>query len=67
MFEFPTGGISFINAGKVLVFVAAFFLLAPLAVKRMSLMVKRADAVSSIPGLIPTTIVSLVLFFAWSG
>ncbi|VAX01308.1 hypothetical protein MNBD_GAMMA19-1364 [hydrothermal vent metagenome] len=45
-------------------FVAAFFLFAPLAVKRMSLMVKRADAVSSIPGLIPTTIVSLVLFFA---
>ena len=66
LFEFSTGGgISFINAGKVLVFVAAFFLLAPLAAKLMSLMVKRADAVSSIPGLIPTTIVSLVLFFAW--
>jgi len=66
LFEFSTGGgISFINAGKVLVFVATFFLLAPLAAKLMSLMVKRADAVSSIPGLIPTTIVSLVLFFAW--
>ncbi|HHI93749.1 MAG TPA: cation:proton antiporter [Gammaproteobacteria bacterium] len=66
LFEFSTGGgINFINAGKVLVFVAAFFLLAPLAAKLMSLVVKRADAVSSIPGLIPTTIVSLVLFFAW--
>ncbi len=66
LFEFSTGGgINFINAGKVLVFVAAFFLLAPLAAKLMSLAVKRADAVSSIPGLIPTTIVSLVLFFAW--
>jgi Kef-type K+ transport system membrane component KefB len=66
LFEFSTGGgISFANAGKVLVFVAAFFVLAPLAAKLMSLMVKRFDAVSGIPGLIPTTIVSLVLFFAW--
>ncbi|NOX76793.1 MAG: cation:proton antiporter [Gammaproteobacteria bacterium] len=66
LFEFSTGGgINFINVGKVLIFVAAFFVLAPLAAKLMSLAVKRADAVSSIPGLIPTTIVSLVLFFAW--
>jgi Na+:H+ antiporter len=66
LYEFSTGGgISFANAGKVLIFVAAFFLLAPLAAKLMSLVVKRVDAVSSIPGLIPTTIVSLVLFFAW--
>lgn len=59
------GGISFVNAGKVLVFVGAFFLLAPLAAKLMSMIVKRFDAASEIPGLIPTTIVSLVLFFAW--
>lgn len=66
LFEFSTnGGISFANAGKVLVFVAAFFMLAPLAAKLMSLVVKRFDAVSGLPGLIPTTIVSLVLFFAW--
>ena len=31
----------------------------------MSLVIKRFDARSEIPGLIPTTIVSLVLFFAW--
>ena len=59
------GGISFINAGKVLIFVGAFFMLAPLAAKLMSMIVKRFDAASDIPGLIPTTIVSLVLFFAW--
>lgn len=64
--EFSTGGgISFTNAGKVLIFVAAFFMLAPLAAKMMSMVVKRFDAASDIPGLIPTTIVSLVLFFAW--
>ncbi len=66
LFEFSTGGgISFANAGKVLIFVAAFFVLAPVAAKLMSLVVKRFDIVSAIPGLIPTTIVSLVLFFAW--
>lgn len=66
LFEFSSrGGISLVNAGKVLIFVAAFFLLAPLAAKLMSLVVRRMDAVSGIPGLIPTTIVSLVLLFAW--
>lgn len=66
LFEFSVGGgISFTNAGKVLIFVAAFFVLAPLAAKLMSMVVKRFDDMSGIPGLIPTTIVSLVLFFAW--
>jgi Kef-type K+ transport system membrane component KefB len=49
----------------VLVFVVAFFVLSPVAAKLMSLVIKRFDASSEIPGLIPTTIVSMVLFFAW--
>jgi len=59
------GGVSLINTGKVLVFVVAFFVLAPMAAKLMSVVIKRFDESSEIPGLIPTTIVSLVLFFAW--
>jgi len=59
------GGVSLLNTGKVLVFVAAFFVLAPAAAKLISVVIKRFDATSEIPGLIPTTIVSLVLFFAW--
>ncbi len=59
------GGVSLVNTGKVLIFVAAFFVLSPVAAKLMSLVIKRFDASSKIPGLIPTTIVSLVLFFAW--
>ncbi|MFV1973861.1 MAG: cation:proton antiporter, partial [Thiohalobacterales bacterium] len=59
------GGVSLLNTGKVLVFVAAFFVLAPAAAKLISVVIKRFDASSEIPGLIPTTIVSLVLFFAW--
>ncbi len=66
LYEFSiNGGVSFINAGKVLVFVLAFFLLAPLAAKLISVLIRRFDQVSDIPGLIPTSIVSLVLFFAW--
>lgn len=66
LYEFSIGGgVSLFNAGKVLVFVGAFFVLAPVAAKLISLIIQRFDAASEIPGLIPTTIVSLVLFFAW--
>jgi Kef-type K+ transport system membrane component KefB len=66
LYEFSVGGgISLMNTGKVLLFVAAFFVLAPVAAKLISVIINRFDARSEIPGLIPTTIVSLVLFFAW--
>jgi Na+:H+ antiporter len=66
LYEFSTGGgVSLINASKVLVFVGTFFILAPLAAKFISILISRYDAISEIHGLIPTTIVSLVLFFAW--
>ena len=66
LYEFSIGGgVSLLNTGKVLIFIAAFFVLAPVAAKLMSVVIKRFDARSEIPGLIPTNIVSLVLFFAW--
>ena len=66
LYEFSIGGgINWLNAGKVLIFIATFFALAPILAKLMSSIIKRFDAVSEIPGLIPTMIVSLVLFFAW--
>ncbi len=66
LYEFSVGGgISLINAGKVLLFVSLFFILAPIMARIISVLIKRFDSVSDIPGLIPTTIVSLVLFFAW--
>ena len=66
LYEFSIGGgINMINASKVLMFVGAFFILAPLAAKMISLLINRYDSISEIAGLIPTTIVSLVLFFAW--
>lgn len=66
LYEFSTGGgINLVNASKVFIFIAMFFLLAPIAAKLISFVIKRFAVNSQIPGLIPTTIVSLVLFFAW--
>lgn len=66
LYEFSIGGgINWVNATKVLIFVSTFFLLAPILAKFMSVFIKHFHDVSEIPGLIPTTIVSLVLFFAW--
>jgi len=59
------GGVNLVNTSKVLIFIAAFFVLAPIAARLISLVIKHFDEVSEIPGLITTTIVSLVLFFAW--
>jgi Kef-type K+ transport system membrane component KefB len=66
LYEFSTsGGINLINTGKVIVFIAIFFMLAPIAAKLISLVIKRIDDLTHAPGLIPTTVVALVLFFAW--
>ena len=66
LYEFSTrGGISLVNTGKVLLFILAFFVFAPLAAKLLSLLIQRFDRRTELPGLIPTSIVSLVLFFAW--
>lgn len=66
LYEFVIGGgVSLANAGKVLLFIAVFFALATPTAKLLSLIIHRFDTSSDIPGLIPTTIVALVLFFAW--
>jgi Kef-type K+ transport system membrane component KefB len=66
LYEFSIGGgVTLSNASKVIMFVGAFFVLAPVAAKLMSAIIKHVNTTTEIPGLIPTTIVSLVLFFAW--
>lgn len=66
LYEFSiSGGISLINTSKVFIFIASFFLLAPLAARLICVMINRFSHFSEIPGLIPTTMVALVLFFAW--
>ncbi len=66
LYEFSIGGsISLAHSGKVLTFLAFFFILAPVAAKLMSSLIRHFDSVSDIPGMIPTAVVSLILFFAW--
>ncbi len=66
LYEFSIGGgINLLNIGKVVLFIGTFFVLAPLAAKLISVLIHRFDKMNNMPGLIPTTIVSLVLFFAW--
>ena len=66
LYEFSIGGgMNLVNASKVFIFIAMFFLMAPIAAKLICFVIKRFAVNSQIPGLIPTSIVSLVLFFAW--
>jgi Kef-type K+ transport system membrane component KefB len=59
------GQINTANAMQVIGFIAMFFVLAPLFAKAISLLIRQFAKVSQTDGLIPTLIVSLVLFFAW--
>lgn len=59
------GEINAANAMQVIGFIALFFVLAPLFAKAISLMIRQFAKISQTEGLIPTLIVSLVLFFAW--
>ena len=66
LYEFAIGGgVSISNTGKVLAFITIFFILAPIAAKLISLVIRHFDHRTQIPGLIPTMMVSLVLAFAW--
>jgi len=66
LYEFVLAGeINLWNTGKVILFVAIFFLIAPIAAKGVSQIVKKWDEKTKIPGILPTTIVSLILLFSW--
>ncbi len=66
LFEFTTSGVvEWVNAGKVLLFIIIFFVLAPIFAKVASYVIKRWGEKNENPGLVPTMIVSLILLFAW--
>lgn len=66
LYEFSISGVvNLWNAGKVLVFIVAFFIISPIAAKLVAQTIKKWDEKCEIPGLLPTMIVSLILFFAW--
>lgn len=66
LYEFSvTGEVNWTNAARVLAYISLFFLFAPLLAKLMSRVIGVLDQRIDNPGLIPVSIVSLVLFFAW--
>lgn len=66
LFNFSTSGqIDLISAGRILLFMSIFFLVAPTLAKLFSYLIGRFEPASQIPGMIPTSIVALVLFLAW--
>lgn len=66
LYQFSAGGgVSVLGTGKIALFIVLFMVLAPVLARLIGEVIKRFERVSQIPGLIPTTVVALVLFFAW--
>jgi Kef-type K+ transport system membrane component KefB len=66
LYEFSKGGeIDLWNVVEILIFICLFLILAPVMAKLFSFLIKHYEEKSEIPGLIPTTTVSMVLLFAW--
>jgi len=66
LYEFSiTGDINWLNTTKVLSFVILFFLAAPVFARLISYPIELIDRRIDNPGVIPVTVISLVLFFAW--
>ena len=59
------GGVHVLDIGKIALFIFLFLIFAPIAAKLVSSTLKHYEDKSEIPGLLPTTIVTLILFFAW--
>jgi Kef-type K+ transport system membrane component KefB len=60
-----TGGFDPAGTARILLFMSVFFLIAPAMAKSISYVIHRWESFSEIPGIVPTSIVSLVLFLAW--
>jgi len=66
LFDFSVNGeIDLAGASRILLFMIIFFLIAPALAKSISYVIKRFESLSMTPGIVPTTIVSMVLFLAW--
>lgn len=66
VYEFSLSGkVEYLDIGKIALFILLFIILAPVAAYLISSTIKYYEKRSEIPGLLPTTIVALILFFAW--
>lgn len=66
LYDFSASGdFSVANIGRLALFIGIFFVMAPLAAKLISYLIGHYHRVTQIPGLVATSIVSLVMIFAW--
>ena len=66
LFNFVSSGeVDLASTSRILLFMVVFFMVAPTIAKSISYIVRHWEGVSEIPGMVPTSIVSLVLFLAW--
>ena len=67
LYDFVQGGtVDPLRVGRIMGFIAVFMLVAPFAAKLLSRTIQRVEKTSEIPGLIPSSIVALLLFSAWA-
>ena len=65
LYEFAVSGtVSIVNTGMIVFYVGLFFLLAPVLARLLAPLIKRFYDQSTVPGLIPSVLVSMVLLFA---
>jgi len=65
LYEFAVSGtVSLANTGTIVLYVGGFFVLAPILARIISPLIKHFHKISTTPGLIPSALVSMVLFFA---
>jgi len=66
LYEFSTSGqVDFSNIASIIFYVSLFFVVAPIAAKLITPIIKHLQQKTDIPGLIPTTLVAMVLIFAY--
>ena len=65
LYEFTvSGSVSLTNTGQIILYVGAYFILAPIAAKILSPLFKRYHEYSELPGMIPVMLISSILVFA---
>lgn len=57
--------VDFLNIGHVLVFISIYLVFAPVVAKLIVSVISHYEKKSEIPGFLPTTMVAVILLFAW--
>ncbi|KAF3363088.1 putative Na(+)/H(+) antiporter [Chlamydiales bacterium STE3] len=66
LYEFSIGeGIELTDITKIIFFILLYLILAPIIFKLLSFVIQHYEEKSEIPGLLPSSIVAIVLLFSW--